>query len=183
MGSLLLDMEQSFSSVWDDWDGNPDIFEVTVFDVLSNFPLRPISLDYEIRQREAGRPLPFVNRDVGRAIVDVKMAIESKMTVGGLVRALDLPRQTVLGCLQIMNRYGWIDFKVEITPEIHLKKVGDVDADTRKAYGDAVVRFVDFCDGSMSMEEVVRKIPNISVQAMRFVAQKLVLDGVLEVVA
>ncbi len=183
MSSILVDMEQMFADIWDDWDGEPSIFEPSVFGVLSKLPLRPVSLDYTIRQREAGRPLPFVNRDVGKAIVEVKMAIENNMSVGGLVRALDLPRESVIGCLQIMNRYGWLDFKVEITPVIHLKKIGEVDADTRKAYGDPVVRFVNYCDGTLSLEEVVRKIPSISIQAMRFVAQKLVLDGVLEVVA
>jgi hypothetical protein len=98
------------------------------------------------------------------------------------VRSIDLPRETVLGCLQIMSQYGWVDFKVEIGPESHLKKIGDVDEDTQKAYGAVVVKFVDLCDGTLPMQDVVRKI-NVSLPAMKFVATKLVLDGVLEVVA
>jgi hypothetical protein len=81
-----------------------------------------------------------------------------------------------------MSQYGWIDFKVEINPESHLKKIGDVDEDTQKAYGAVVVQFVDLCDGTLPMQDVVRKI-NVSLPAMKFVATKLVLDGVLEIVA
>ena len=180
--SLLFEIEQRYQDVWDTWDGNKSIFEDSVFDVLQRMPLRPISFDYIVRAREAGRPLPFENRDVGKAVVDVKTAIESNDTIGGLVRSLDLPRETVLGCLQIMNQYGWIDFKVEIGPTSHLKKLGDVDEDTQKAYGNVVVKFVDLCDGSLPLQDVVRKL-NVSLPAMKFVATKLVLDGVLEVVA
>jgi len=180
--SLLVDIEERYQDVWDDWDGNPSIFETSVFDVLGNLPMRPISFDYIVRSREAGKPLPFENRDVGAAVVDVKSAIENNVTIGGLVRTLDLPRETVLGCLQIMNQFGWIDFKVEIGPESHLKKKGDVDEETQKAYGAVVVKFVDLCDGSLPIQDVVRKL-NVSLPAMKFVATKLVLDGVLEVVA
>jgi len=81
-----------------------------------------------------------------------------------------------------MNQYGWIDFKVELGPASHLKKVGVVDEDTEKAYGEVVVKFVDLCDGTTPLEDVVRKL-NVSLPAMKFVATKLVLDGVLEVVA
>ena len=45
-----------------------------------------------------------------------------------------------------------------------------------------VVKFVDLCEGTTSLEDVVRKL-NVSLPAMKFVATKLVLDGVLEVVA
>ena len=98
------------------------------------------------------------------------------------MRSLDLPRETVLGCLQIMNQYGWVDFKVEIGPTSHLKKMGVVDEDTQKAYGNVVVKFVDLCDGTMPLQDVVKKL-NVSLPAMKFVATKLVLDGVLQVVA
>ncbi|MGY5875666.1 MAG: ADP-ribosylation factor-like protein [Candidatus Thorarchaeota archaeon] len=182
MTSILMNIEHTFEGVWDTWDGDTSIFETSVFDVLGKLPLLPVSLDYIIRSREAGRPLPFVNREVGKAIVEVKSAIEGSATVGGLVRSLDLPRETVIGCLQIMTKYGWLDFKVEITEESHLKKSGEVDADTRKAYGDVVVKFVDLCDGSLALTDIVRKV-NVSINAMKFVVQKLVLDGVLEVVA
>ncbi len=180
--SLLVDIEQRYQDVWDSWDGNPSIFETSVFDVIAKLPMRPISFDYIVRSREAGKPLPFENRDVGAAVVEVKSAIESNETIGGLVRSIDLPRETVLGCLQIMNQFGWIDFKVEIGPESHLKKKGDVDEETQKAYGAVVVKFVDLCDGTLPMQDVVRKL-NVSLPAMKFVATKLVLDGVLEVVA
>jgi small GTP-binding protein len=180
--SLLIDIEQKYDNVWDTWSGNTSQFEPFIFEILSRVPLRPISLDYIVRAREAGRPLPFSNRDVGAAIVDVQSAIEQNETIGSLVRSLNLPRETVLGCLQILNRYGWIDFKVEIGPASILKKIGVVNEETQKAYGQAVIKFVDFCDGQTSIEDVVRKI-NVSLQAMKFVATKLVLDGVLEIVA
>jgi hypothetical protein len=180
--SLLVDIEQRYQDVWETWDGNPSIFETSVFDVIEKLPMRPISFDYIVRSREAGKPLPFENREVGAAVVEVKSAIENNETIGGLVRSLDLPRETVLGCLQIMNQFGWLDFKVEIGPESHLKKMGDVDEETQKAYGAVVVKFVDLCDGSLPMQDVVRKL-NVSLPAMKFVATKLVLDGVLEVVA
>ena len=57
-----------------------------------------------------------------------------------------------------------------------------VDEDTQKAYGAVVVKFVDLCDGVTPLEDVVRKL-NVSLPAMRFVATKLVLDGVLEIIA
>ena len=180
--SLLVDIEQRYQDVWETWDGNPSIFETSVFDVIGKLPMRPISFDYIVRSREAGKPLPFENREVGAAVVEVKSAIENNETIGGLVRSLDLPRETVLGCLQIMNQFGWLDFKVEIGPESHLKKMGVVDEETQKAYGAVVVKFVDLCDGSLAMQDVVRKL-NVSLPAMKFVATKLVLDGVLEVVA
>ena len=180
--SLLFEMERMYQDVWDSWDGNKSAFETSIFDVLTRMPLKPISFDYIVRAREAGKPLPFENREVGQAIVTVKSAIESNDTVGGLVRSLDLPRETVLGCLQIMNQYGWIDFKVEIGPTSHLKKMGVVDEDTQKAYGNVVVKFVDLCDGTIPLQDVVKKL-NVSLPAMKFVATKLVLDGVLEVVA
>ncbi|KXH72183.1 MAG: hypothetical protein AM326_11250 [Candidatus Thorarchaeota archaeon SMTZ-45] len=180
--SLLFEIEQKYQDIWDSWNGNADVFEPTIFNVLVRMPVKPISFDYIVRSREAGKPLPFKNRDVGQAIVAVKSAIESNDTIGGLVRSLDLPRETVLGCLQIMNQYGWIDFKVELSPTSHLKKLGQVDEDTQKAYGNVVVKFVDLCDGTLPLQDVVRKL-NVSLPAMKFVATKLVLDGVLEVVA
>lgn len=182
MGGLLLELEQTYEKVWSDWDGNTAVFENSLFTVLTRLPLRPVSFDYVARAREAGRPLPFNNRDVGKAVVEVKAAIDGSATVGGLVRSLDLPRDTVIGSLQIMEKFGWIDFQVEIQPESHLRKRGEVDAETHKAYGQVVVNFVDLCDGTTSLQDVVRKL-NVSLPAMKFVATKLVLDGVLEVVA
>ncbi|MFX1560131.1 MAG: ADP-ribosylation factor-like protein [Promethearchaeota archaeon] len=180
--SLLFEIEQKYQDIWDTWNGDKSVFEPSAFDVLQRVPLKPISFDYIVRTREAGKPLPFENREVGQAIVAVKTAVESNDTIGGLVRSLDLPRETVLGCLQIMNQYGWIDFKVEIGPTSHLKKMGSVDEDTQKAYGKVVVQFVDLCDGTLPLQDVVKKL-NVSLPAMKFVATKLVLDGVLEVVA
>jgi len=182
LNSLLLGIEQKYHDIWDDWDGVISVFETSMFDVLTALPLKPVSFDYIVRAREAGRPLPFDSREVGKAVVEVKSAIESNETVGGLVRSLDIPRDRGLGCLQLMNQYGWIDFKVELGPASHLKKVGVVDEDTEKAYGEVVVKFVDLCDGTTPLEDVVRKL-NVSLPAMKFVATKLVLDGVLEVVA
>jgi small GTP-binding protein len=182
MASLLADVETMYSDVWENWDGNTIIFEPSVFAVLSKVPLKPVSLDYIVRSREAGRALPFKNRDVGTAIVAVKSAIEGSDTVGGLVRSLDLPRDQIVGCLQILEQYGWIDFKVEIKDDSHLRKIGDVGAETRKAYGEVVLKFVDLCDGTKPLEDVVRSL-RVSLPAMKFVAQKLVLDAVLEVVA
>jgi hypothetical protein len=57
--------------------------------------------------------------------------------------------------------------------------VGEED---RKAYGAVVVRFVDLCDGTSSLEDVVHRV-GVSLSAMKYVATKLVLDGVLDVVA
>jgi hypothetical protein len=182
LNSLLLGIEQKYHDIWDTWEGDISVFETSMFDVLAEIPLKPVSFDYIVRAREAGRPLPFNSREVGKAVVEVKSAIESNETVGGLVRSLDIPREIVLGCLQLMNQYGWIDFKVEIGPTSHLKKSGVVDEETQKAYGAVVVKFVDLCDGVTSLEDVVRKL-NVSLPAMKFVATKLVLDGVLEVVA
>ncbi len=182
MNTLLFEVEEKYSNIWEAWDGDKTIFETSVYNVLSELPLRPISLDYIIRAREAGKGLPFANRDVGSAIVAVKTAIDGTSTVGSLVRAIDLPREEVIGSLQIMQRYGWIDYQVEIGPTSHLRKIGEVDEDTQKAYGDAVVKFVDFCDGTTPLEVVVKKV-GVSLPAMKFVATKLVLDGVLEVVA
>jgi small GTP-binding protein len=182
MASLLADVETMFLDIWTNWDGNTTIFEPSVFTILSKVPLKPVSLDYIVRSREAGRALPFENRDVGAAVVAVRSAIEGSETVGGLVRSLDLPRDQILGCLQILEQYGWIDFKVEIKDDSHLRKIGDVDAETRKAYGEVVVKFVDLCDGTKPLEDVVRSL-RVSLPAMKFVVQKLVLDAVLEVVA
>ncbi|MBN2228596.1 MAG: GTP-binding protein [Candidatus Thorarchaeota archaeon] len=182
LNSLLIDIEHQFDDVWETWNGDQSIFESSIFDVLSKVPLRPVSLDYIVRAREAGRPLPFNNRKVGSAVVEVQSAIEQNDTVGGLVRSLDLPRETVIGSLQILNFYGWIDFKVEIGPTSYLKKIGRVDEETEKAYGPVVLKFVDLCDGLTSLEDVVRKL-NVSLPAMKFVATKLVLDGVLQIVS
>ena len=182
MGSLLADIETLYSDVWANWDGNTTIFEPSVFTILSKVPLRPVSLDYIARSREAGKPLPFENRDVGAVVVAVKSAIEGSATVGALVRSLDIPREQILGCLQILERYGWIDFKVEIKDDSHLRKIGEVDAETQKAYGDVVIKFVNLCDGKKPLEDVVKSL-RVSLPAMKFVAQKLVLDAVLEVVA
>jgi len=182
LNQILIELEQKYQNVWEKWDGNISVFETSIFDILSVLPLRPISLDYIVRAREAGHPLPFKNRELGSAIVTVQSAIEHNDTVGALVRSLDLPRETILVCLQILNHYGWVDFKVEIGPNSILKKIGVVSEETEKAYGQAVIKFVDLCDGQTSLEDVVRKI-NVSLQAMKFVATKLVLDGVLEVIA
>ncbi len=180
LNSLLLGIEQKYHDIWDTWDEDISVFETSMFDVLIELPLKPVSFDYIVRAREAGRPLPFNSREVGKAVVEVKSAIESNETVGGLVRSLDIPREIVIGCLQLMNQYGWIDFKVELGPTSHLKKIGVVDEDN--PYGDVVIKFVDLCDGETSLEDVVRKL-RVSLPAMKFVATKLVLDGVLEVVA
>ncbi|MFW9849089.1 MAG: ADP-ribosylation factor-like protein [Candidatus Thorarchaeota archaeon] len=182
MNSLLFDIEEQYAGEWDAWDGDKTIFETSIYNVLGELPLRPISLDYVVRSREAGKGLPFANRDVGAALVAVKTAVDGTSTVGGLVRAIDLPREQVLGSLQIMQKYGWIDFQVELDPSIHLKKIGEVDEETLKAYGQAVLNFVNFCDGMTPLEDVVKKV-GVSLPAMKFVATKLVLDGVLEVVA
>jgi small GTP-binding protein len=182
MASLLLDFEHQYEDFWETWDSEPIHFESTVFDVLSNFPIRPVSFDYIVRRRQAGKPLPLNNREVGSAVVKVTSAIEGSTSVGGLVRSLDLPRETVLGCLQILNAFGWVDFKVEVAEATILEKKGEVDEDTVKAYGQPVLKFVDYCDGRTSFEDVVRKV-GVSINAMKFVAQKLVLDGILEIVA
>ena len=104
LNSLLLTIEQKYQNIWDTWDGDLAVFETSMFDVLQLLPLMPVSFDYIVRAREAGRPLPFNSREVGKAVVEVKSAIESNETVGGLVRSLDLPREIVLGCLQLMNQ-------------------------------------------------------------------------------
>jgi small GTP-binding protein len=182
MASLLVDIEEKYADIWQGWDGEKTAFETSIFEIINEFPLVPVSFDYIVRAREAGKGLPFANREVGKALVAVKTAIDGTSTVGGLVRALDLSREEVLGCLQILQKFGWISFQVEITPSSHLKKKGEVDEDTEKAYGAVVVRFVDLCDGTLPLEDVVRKL-SVSLPAMKFVATKLVLDGVLEVVA
>lgn len=182
MGSLLVEIEQKYIDIWDTWDGNNSIFETSVFDILAKIPLMSISFDYIVRAREAGRPLSFANRDVGRSVVEVKTGITASSTIGSLVRTIDLPRNEVLGCLQIMNKFGWIDFQVEIGPQSILKKVKEVDEDTIKTYGQVIVQFVNFCDGTTALEDVVRKV-KMSIAAMKFVATKLVLAGVLEVIA
>jgi len=182
LNSLLLGIEQKYHNIWETWDGDLSVFETSMFDVLAELPLMPVSFDYIVRAREAGRPLPFNSREVGKAVVEVKSAIENNESVGGLVRSLDIPREIVTGCLQLMNQYGWIDFKVEIGPTSILMKRGQVDEDTEKAYGAVVIKFVDLCNGTTSLEDVVRKL-NVSLPAMKFVATKLVLDGTLEIVA
>jgi len=182
LNSLLLGIEQKYNDIWETWDGDLSIFETSMFDVLAELPLKPVSFDYIVRAREAGRPLPFNSREVGKAVVEVKSAIENNETVGGLVRSLDIPREIVTGCLQLMNQYGWIDFKVEIGPTSILMKRSQVDEDTEKAYGAVVVKFVDLCNGTTTLEDVVRKL-NVSLPAMKFVATKLVLNGTLEIVA
>lgn len=182
MMSLLVQIEDKYADVWTNWDGDKAVFETSVYSILAELPVRPISLDYIVRAREAGKGLPFANRDVGRAIVEVRTNIDSNSTVGGLVRAIDLPREQVLGSLQILDKFGWVNFQVEIGPQSHLRKIGTVDEDTEKAYGEAVIKFVDFCDGATPLENVVKKV-GVSLAAMKFVATKLVLDGVLEVVA
>ncbi|MHA1480944.1 MAG: hypothetical protein ACTSQZ_05935, partial [Candidatus Thorarchaeota archaeon] len=90
--------------------------------------------------------------------------------------------ETVLGCLQILNRWGWLDFQVEIGPTTYLKKIGEADEETVKAYGAVVVNFLNLSDGQTALEDVVRKL-RVALPAMKFVATKLVLAGVLEIVA
>ncbi|TFH09817.1 MAG: GTP-binding protein [Candidatus Thorarchaeota archaeon] len=182
LNSLLLGIEQKYYNIWDSWDGNLAVFETSMFDVLAKLPIRSVSFDYIVRAREAGHPLPFNSREVGKAVVEVKSAIANNDTVGGLVRSLDIPREIITGCLQLMNQYGWIDFKVEIGPTSILMKRGQVNEETEKAYGIVVIKFVDLCNGTTTLEDVVRKL-NVSLPAMKFVATKLVLDGVLEIVA
>ncbi|NWF95900.1 MAG: GTP-binding protein [Candidatus Thorarchaeota archaeon] len=182
MASALLDIERAYADSWDSWDGSTDAFEGAVFAIVERFPLRAISDDYTVRAREVGQPLPFNSREVGRALVTVLKAIEQNTTVGTLVSKLDLPRSTVIGSLQILARFGWVDFKVELNPKSIPKKVGEVDDDLRKTYGDVIVKFVDLCDGRTTLEDVVKKV-SLSLPAMRFVATKLVLQGVLEIVA
>ena len=183
MVSILMEMEEEFSGIWDGWDGDTVPFETAIFKVLDAFPIWEVGLDYVVRTKEAGKPLPFENREVGRAIVTVRSAIDGTTTVGGIVRGLDLPRMIVLGSLQILAKYGWIDFQVEIGPQTVLKKKRDVDSDMEKIYGPAIVTFVNLCDGTLPLEDVVRKIPNVSLSPMKFVATKLVLGGILEIVA
>ncbi len=182
MNSLLITIEQMYEGVWDSWRGDATHFEPSMFDVLTALPVRPISLDYIVRSREAGQPLPFSNKDVGRALVTVKASIEGSASVGELVRSIDLPRQTILGCLQIMNQYGWIDFQVDITESSILKKVGEPPEEVVKTYGPVIVQFVQMCDGTLPLEDLVRKL-GVAMPPMRFVTQKLVLSGALEVVA
>lgn len=183
MTNILFEVEDMFKNIWNDWDGERTIFEKSVFNILAEMPLVPISLDYVVRAREAGKGLPFANRDVGKALVEVKTAVDGTSTVGGIVRGIDLPREQVLGCLQILMKFGWISFQVEIGGKSHLKKKGEPDPETHvKPYGPVVIQFVNFCDGSTPLEDVVRKC-NVSLAAMKFVATKLVLAGVLEVVA
>lgn len=182
LNSLLVGMEQKYQDVWEDWDGDVSIFESSIWAVLEMLPLRSVSFDYLLRAREAGRPLPFSSREFGQVVVEVQSAVENNETIGSLVRSLEIDRETILGCLQILNLFGWVDFNVEIGPESHLKKAGIVDEDTQKTYGEVVVRFVDLCDGSLPLQDVVKQL-NVSLPAMKFVATKLVLDGVLEVVA
>ena len=191
MSALLVDLEHEFEDIWDDWEKGevePKEFETSIFTTLEEFPLMPVRLDYIVRAREAGRPLPFQNREVGRAIVQVQSEIEGSESAGTLVRALDLPREKVMGSLQILNKFGWVDFQVEIGPTSHLKKSGDVDSDTVKTYGPVVLEFVTLCDGNKQLEEIVNEINSkgkkrATVHSMGFVATKLVLKGVLEVVA
>ncbi|MHA1637207.1 MAG: ADP-ribosylation factor-like protein [Candidatus Thorarchaeota archaeon] len=182
MGSLLVEIEQKYTDIWATWDGNNSVFETSVFNILTKIPLMPISFDYIVRAREAGKPLPFANRDVGKAVVEVKTGISASSTIGSLVRTIDLPRDEVLGCLQVMNKFGWVDFRVEIGPASILKKVKEVDEDTIKTYGPVIVQFVNFCDGATALEDVVRKVKT-SLAAMKFVATKLVLGGVIEIIA
>lgn len=182
MSSALHDIEQDYEDVWSKWDGDISRFETSVFQLLAPFPLRPVNLDYVVRSKPSGRPLPFNNRELGKVIVQVRGAIDGTKTVGGLVRALGIPRDMVIGCLQIMEKYGWVDFKIEIGPTSVLRKLRDVGEDDRKAYGAVVVRFVDLCDGTSTLEDVVHRV-GVSLQAMKYVATKLVLDGVLDVVA
>ncbi|UCE11245.1 MAG: GTP-binding protein [Candidatus Thorarchaeota archaeon] len=182
MTSLLVDFEQDYMDVWDSWDGDPSVFEPSVFDVLKKLPLAPVSLDYIARSREAGRPLPFNNMEVGRALVAIKNAIDGSESVGGIVRSIDLPRDQVLGCLQIMNHYGWIDFQVEVAESSILRKIGPPPEEIVKAYGQVIVQFIQMCDGTIPLEDIVRRL-NVSMTPMKFVTQKLVLGGILEVVA
>lgn len=181
LSSLLTEIEDMYRDVWDNWNGDKSVFETCVFAVIDRIPLKHVSLDYMLKTREAGKNLPFSNREVGREIVEVLSAIEPNMTVGGLVRALGLPREVVLGALQILVKFGWVDFRVEVLPSSMLRKIGPVDEETRKTYGDVIVKFADMCDGTSTLEEVAKRA-NLSLPAMRFVATKLVLNGVLEIV-
>ncbi len=191
MSALLVELEQEFEDMWDDWEKSevePKEFETSIFTTLEEFPLMPVHLDYIVRVREAGRPLPFQNRDMGRAIVQVQSEIDGSESVGNLVRSLDLPREKVIGSLQILNKFGWVDFQVEIGPTSHLKRSGNVDSDIVKIYGPVVLEFVELCDGNKQLEEIVKEINSkgkkrATVPSMGFVATKLVLKGVLEVVA
>ncbi len=183
MAGLLVEIEDMFHEIWADWNGDMTVFETSVFNVLGEIPLVPISLDYMVRAREAGRGLPFANRDVGRSLVEVKTAIDGTLTVGGLVRSLDLPREKVLGCLQIMKKFDWITFQVDLDTSVILKKISEPDPEKHvKPYGPIVIKFVNLCDGKTPLGDIVKKL-KLSFAAMKFVATMLVLDGVLEIVA
>ncbi|TXT55277.1 MAG: hypothetical protein BAJATHORv1_40188 [Candidatus Thorarchaeota archaeon] len=158
------------------------MFEPLIFDILDLYPLRKLGLNYLVRAREAGRPLPFDNRTVGHAVVTVKAAIDGTSTVGSLVRALDLTRDKVFGALQIMEKYGWVDFKVDIGPDTVLLKVREPDPEIGKIYGEVMLNLIDRCDGKTPLKDIVKAL-KISLPPVIFVVTKLVLDSVLEVVA
>ncbi len=182
MDSILLDIEAKYANIWETWDGETSLFEDAVFLVLDKIPMRRVSRDYEVRSRDVGKPLPFNSRSMGRVIVEVMSIVkENSTTVENIINTSQLPPQVVTGCLQILNRFGWVDFKVDIGPTSVPKKIGEVDEEIIKTYGDVIVKFVNYCDGSTTLEEIVKKV-NLSLPAMRFVTTKLVLGGVLEIV-
>ncbi|MBD3406928.1 MAG: GTP-binding protein [Candidatus Lokiarchaeota archaeon] len=158
------------------------MFEPLVFEILTHYPLRKLGLNYLVRTREVGKPLPFDNREVGHAVVAVKSAIDGTTTVGGLVRSLDLPREKVMGALQIMEKYGWIDFKVDIGPDSVLLKIAEPDPEIGDIYGPVMLELINRCDGKTALKDIVKQL-KISLPPVIFVVTKLVLDGVLEVVA
>ncbi|MGV9168658.1 MAG: ADP-ribosylation factor-like protein [Promethearchaeia archaeon] len=181
MASVLLDIEEMFEEAWGKENIDLKDFEESVFTVLSELPLRPLSLDYIARSREAGKRIPFDNREVGRAIVKVTEAIDGISTVGGIVRSLNLPREIVMGALQILAAHDWIDFKVEISEDTILAKAGEPPKDS--PYGrEFIEKFVSRCDGKTPLNQIVDGL-DVNLSPLKFVAQKLVLSGTLEIIA
>lgn len=186
MASVLVDTEEMFRDIWDKDNIDLKTFEKSVFVVLSELPLCPLSLDYIARSREAGKRIPFDNRDVGRAIVEVTEAIDGVSTVGGIVRSLDLPRETVMGALQILAAYDWVAFKVEISEDTILAPADETpenwDPKEFPYPTEFMERFVKRCDGKTPLNRLIDGL-DVSLSPVKFVAQKLVLSGVLEIIA
>ncbi len=185
LSTKIIELVKEFEDIYqfdlNPWDGNTSKFGMFSINIVQQFPMKKIALDQIPRRRAVGRPLPIADQIFGRKIVEVQMAIDGKKKVSDIAKELEITKEELLASLQILYNYNWIDLKSVINENTRLKKIKDPDPELIEFYGDIILKFVNLCDGNKPLKQIVNMI-GMSHSAMSFVAQKLVVDGVLEII-
>ncbi len=185
LNTKIIELVKEFEDIYqydlNPWDGNTSKFGMFAINIVEQFPMKHISMNQIPRRRAAGRPLPISDPIFGRRIVEVQMGIDGKKKVGDLVKELSITKEELLAILEILYNYNWIDLKSVIDENTKLMKLKDPDPELVEFYGEIILKFVNLCDGNKPLKQIVNMI-GMSHSAMSFVAQKLVVEGVLEIV-